>query len=190
MHARVHSLKEYTKQLSPVSNDCAWIYELVSSDAIATDKVDPVYQVRVYYKDAKDASTTRVKDFGTGRSALLDLKRCLTSTHVRAVILSHRESSQVSPEVLDLLWTTFSLEVSFLRQHFDYKEFRDETSCPETIRDRRKKEDGLNEDYWTYGGRWNPIRLPSETQASILRLSVDSECLSVCHKESIGRWLL
>jgi hypothetical protein len=41
------SLKEYTKAHLVSSNDCAWLYELVSSDAIS-------------------ASTTTTKDFGTG----------------------------------------------------------------------------------------------------------------------------
>lgn len=190
VNAQLQSLQKYTKARSVSSNDCAWLYELLSSDAISADKVDPIYQVRVYYKEPRDVSTTTTKDFGTGKSALLDLERCLASTHVRAVILCHRDSSRVDPEILDLLWTKFTLEVSFMRHHFDYKEFRDETGCPEMTRNRLEEEDGLIEDYWAFGGRWNPIRLPSETRASILRLSVDSECLSVCYRDSIGKWLL
>jgi hypothetical protein len=93
----------------------------------------------------------------------------------------------VHPEILDLLWTKFKLEVSFMRHHFDYKEFINETGCPRMIRDRLEEENGLIEDVWTLGGRWNPIRLPSETHASILRLSVDSKCLSVCCRDGTGR---
>ncbi|MCJ1437973.1 hypothetical protein MMC27_007360 [Xylographa pallens] len=73
-----------------------------------------------------------------------------------------------------------------MRHHFEYKEFRDEPGCPARIRNCLKEEESEIEDYWTFGGRWNPIRLPSETRASTLRLSVDSECLSVCRKGDIG----
>lgn len=187
VNAQLPSLKEYTKARSASSNDCAWLHELVSSNAISAGKVGPRYLVRVYYKETRDASTTTPKDFGTGSFALLDLKHCLASKHVHAVILCHRDSSRVDPEILDLLWTKFKLEVSFMRHHFDYKEFRDETCCPGMIRNRLEEEDGHIEDSWTFGGRWNPIRLPSETRASILRLSVDSECLSVCCRGGIGK---
>lgn len=185
--AQWQSLQEYTKTRSVSSNDCAWLYELLSSDAISTGKVDPTYQVRVYYKETRYASTTATKDFGTGNLALIKLERCLATTHVRAVVLCHRDSSRVDPRILDLLWTKFSLEVSFMRHHFDYKKFRDETGCPEMIRNLLEDEERVVEDDWTFGGRWNPIRLPSETRESILRLSVDSECLSVCHRDSVGK---
>ena len=188
--ARFQGLQEYTKAHSVSSNDCAWLYELLSSGAISEGEVDPLYQVRVHYKESRDAATTTTKDFGTGETALYDLEHCLASTHVRAVILCHRDSTQVDPRILDLLWTKFGLEVSFMRHHFDYKEFRDETGCPEMIHSYLKKEKGVIEDYWTFGGRWNPVRLPSETRASILRCSVDSECLSVCHRDGTGKWLL
>ena len=186
----MQSLQEYTKARSVSSNDCAWLYEVLSSDAISAGKVDPIYHVRVYYKEPRDASTTTTKDFGTGTSALLDLERCLASTQVRAVILCHRDSSRVDPRILNLLWTKFTLEVSFMRHHFDYRKFRDETGCPEMIHNRLEEEGRIGEDYWTFGGRWNPIQLPSETRGSILRLSVDSECLSICYRDSISKWLL
>jgi hypothetical protein len=92
----------------------------------------------------------------------------------------------VHPEILDLLWTKFKLEVPFMRHHFDYKEFRDEIGCPGMIR-YRLEEEGWDEDLWTFGGRWNPICLPSETSGSILCLSVDSECLSVCCRGGVGK---
>lgn len=180
------NLKEYENEHSASSNDCAWLHELVSSDAISAGKVSPKYLVRVYYKETGDAPTATAKDFGTGPFALLDLKHCLASQHVCAVILCHRESSQVHPEILDLLWTKFKLEVSFMRHHFDYKEFRDEIGCPGMIR-YRLREEGWDEDLWTFGGRWNSIHLPSETRGSMLRLSVDSECLSVCCRGGVGK---
>ena len=74
-----------------------------------------------------------------------------------------------------------------MRHHFDYKQFRDEPGCPEVIRNRLEEESQGNEDYWTFGGRWNPVRLPSETRASTLRLSIDSECLSVSCRGGIGK---
>ena len=180
------SLKEYTRAHSASSNDCEWLYELVSSDAISGGRISPEYLVRVCYKETEAASDTKTKDFGTGSFALIDLNYHLASKHIRAVILCHRDSSQVDPEILNLLWTKFKLEVSFMRYHFDYKEFRDEPGCPRVIRDRLEEEDDINEGYWTFGGRWNPIRLPSETYASTLRLSVDLECLSVCCRSGIG----
>lgn len=180
------SLKEYTQAHSASSNDCDWLHALVSSDSILAGKVSPAYLVRVYYKDQRDATATITKDFGTGSFALLELNSCLASKHVRAVVLCHRDSSQVDPEILDLLWTKLKLEVPFMRQHFDYKEFRDELACPRVIRDHLDKEAEWNENYWTFGGRWNLVRLPSETRASVLRLSVDSECLSVCCRSDIG----
>lgn len=186
VNAQWLSLKEYTKAHSASSNDCDWLHAIVSSDAISAGQISPSYLVRVYYKETRAASTTATKDFGTGSSALLNLKKCLASKYVRAVILCHRDSSQVDPKILDLLWTKFKLEVSFMRHHFDYKGFRDEPGCPHVIRNHLKAEDDLREDRWTFGGRWNPIRLPSETRASILRLSVDSECLSVCCRGGIG----
>ena len=73
-----------------------------------------------------------------------------------------------------------------MRHHFDYKESRDEPGCPGVIRNRLQEDDGLNEDHWTFCGRWSPIRPQSETLASILRLSVDSGCLSVCCRGGIG----
>ena len=187
VNAQGPSLKEYTKARSASSNDCDWLRELLSSDAVSAGQISPEYMVRVYYKETRAASTTTTKDFGTGASALLNLKYCFALKYVRAVILCHRDSSRVDPEILDLLWTKFKLELSFLRHHFDYKEFRNEPGCPRMIRDRLKKEDDLNEDHWSFGGRWNPIRIPSETRASILRLSVDSECLSVCCRGGIGK---
>jgi hypothetical protein len=186
-NAELASLKEYTQERLVSSNDCAWLYELVSFNAISTGKVSPRYLVRVYYKETKEASATTTKDFGTGSFALLELKNCLESKHIRAVILCHRDSSQVDPRILDLLWIKFKLEVSFMRHHFDYKEFRDEIGCPGMIRNRLEEEYDMVEDFWTFGGRWNPIRLPSETCASKLRLSVDSECLSICYRSSVGK---
>lgn len=186
VNAHWPSLKEYTEAHSALWNDCDWLHEIVSSGAISTGKISPKYLVRVYYKETGAALTTITKDFGTGSFALLNLQKTLASKHVLAVILCHRDSSQVDPDVLDLLWTKFKLEVSFMRYHFDYKEFRDEPGCPEVIRNHLKMEDGLTEDARTFGGRWNPIRLPSETRASILRLSVGSECLSVCCRGGTG----
>jgi len=43
------------------------------------------------------------KDFGAGSGDLLRLKDFLASKHVRAVILSYRDSSRVDPEILNLL---------------------------------------------------------------------------------------
>lgn len=180
-NAQRPSLKEYTKERSASSNDCEWLHELVSSDA---GKSSPNYLVRVYYKETKAASTTTTRDFGTGAFAKLDLRHCFASKYVRAVTLCHRDSSYVDPEILDLLWSTFDLEVSFMRHHLDYKGFRYETGCPGMIRRTLEEESDRIEDYWAFGGRWNPIRLPSETCASILRLSVGSECLSVCCRSS------
>jgi len=74
-----------------------------------------------------------------------------------------------------------------MRHYFDYKDFRYESGCPRRIRSLLEGEDDNVEDSWTFGGRWNSIRLPSETQASFLQLSVDSECLSVCHKCDVGK---
>ena len=180
------SLKEHTEALSALSNDCEWLHGLVSSDALSSGQVSPEYLVRVYYKETEAASDTKTKDFGTGSFALVDLNYHLASKHIRAVIVCHRDSSQVHPEILDLLWTKLKLEVSFMRQHFDYKEFRDEPGCPVVVRNRLEEDQHLPENFRTFRGRWNPIRLPSETHASILRLSVDSECLSVCCRGGIG----
>lgn len=69
---------------------------------LATDKVSPLYLVRVYYKETKDASTTTTTDFGIGPVALDELKICLASKYIRAVVLCHKESSRVDPEILDL----------------------------------------------------------------------------------------
>ena len=54
----------------------------------------------------------------------------------------------MDPEILNLLWMKFELEVSFLRHYFDYKEFRDEPGCPRKILSRLKEEEenSLNED--------------------------------------------
>ena len=183
-------LKEYTRAHSMSSNDCAWFHELLSSDAISTGRIDPEYLVRVDYKETKDASTTTTKVFTIGLSTPLDLKNFLALNNVLAVTLCYKDSSRVDPEIFDLLWTKFKLDVSFMRHHFDYKEFRDESGCPEKILDHLREEDDENEDYWTFGGRWNPIQLPSETRASILHLNVDLECLSVWSKDSIGLLLL
>ena len=181
------NLKEYTRVHLASSNDCEWLHEVVSSDAISAGRISPQYLVRVYYKETEAASNTKTKDFGTGSFALVDLNYHLASKHIRAVILCHRNSSQVDPDILNLLWARFKLEVSFMRQHLDYKEFRDEPGCPQVIRNRLREEDSMHENFWTFGGRWNPIRLPSETHASILRLSVDSECLSVCCRDGVGK---
>ena len=54
------------------------------------------------------------------------------------------------------------------------------------IRNLLEEESHLNEAYWTFGGRWNLVRLPSEKRASILRLSIDSERLSVSCRGGIG----
>ncbi|PVH94179.1 hypothetical protein DM02DRAFT_676378 [Periconia macrospinosa] len=185
VNAREQNLQQYLKAHSNSSNDCAWLYELLSSAAISAEKVDPIYHVKLHYQDRGDPAATTTKDFRSGNFALLDLENCLASTHLRAVILCHRDSSRVDPKIVNLLWTTFRIDVSFMRHHFDYKNFRYEKGCPKMIRSRLEEESGLVEDYWTFGGRWNPIRLPSETQASILRLSVDSECLSICHRDSV-----
>ena len=186
VNAQWPSLKEYTRAHSASSNDCAWLHEVVSSGAISEGKISSKYMVRVYYKETRAASITTTEMFGTGSTAVQDLKHCFASNYVQAVILCHRDSSRVDPEVLDLLWTKFKLEVSFMRHHFDYKEFGLEQGCPGVIRKCLEKEVKLSEDSWTLTGRWNPVRLPSETRASILRLSIDSECLSVCCRGGVG----
>jgi len=182
--AQWRSLKDFTEAHSASSNDCDWLHEFVSSDAVSTGGIGPKYLLRVHYKETRDASATITEDFRPGSCALL--KRCLDSKYIRAVILCHRDSSQVDPAILDLLWNEFKLEVSFMRHHFDYKEIRDESGCPEGIGNRLRKEDGLIVSSSSFGGHWNPIRLPSETRASVLRLTVDSECLSVCCRGGIG----
>ena len=184
VNAQQPSLKEYTKAHSASSNDCEWLHELVSADA---GKIRPDYLVRVYYRETKAASTTTIRDFWPGSSAYFDLQYCLASKYVRAVTVCHRDSSRVDPEILDLLWSTYGLKVSFMRHHFDYKEFKDEPGCPQMIRRRLEDESVQKEDSWTFGGRWNPVRLPSETRAAILRLSVASECLSVCWADGVGK---
>lgn len=100
-NVQMQNLREYTKARSTSSKDCAWLYELLSSDAISAGKVNPMYKVRVYYKEPRDASTTTTKDFGSEASALLGLKYCLALTNVCAVILCHRDSSRVDPRILD-----------------------------------------------------------------------------------------
>jgi hypothetical protein len=182
--AQLLSLKDYTRVRSASSNDCDWLHELLSSDMISAGEISPEYLVRVYYNEARDALTIDAKDFGAASGDLLRLKDFLASKHVCAVVLSYRDSSRVDREILNLLWTTFELEIAFMRHHFHYKGFRYEPGCPRRI---RSGEDDNVEDSWTFGGRWNPIRLPSETHASLLRLSVDSECLSVCHKSDVGK---
>lgn len=182
------SLIEYTRRAYESSNDCAWVHEFVSSDATSAGRVGLRYMVRVFYKEISDATITTIKDFGTSHSELLNLSYFLASKHIHAVILCHRDSSQVSPEIVALLWTKFKLKMSFIRHHFDYKDFRHETGCSRIIRDHLEKEEQIPEDYWTFSGRWNPIELPSEMRASILRLSVDSECLSVCCSDDISRF--
>ncbi len=92
--AQWRNLKEYTKAHSVSSNDCKWLHELVSSDAISKNRISPEYLLRVLYKMTKDASATITEDFGTGSAALLALKNRLASKYVRAVILCHRDSSQ------------------------------------------------------------------------------------------------
>ena len=186
VNAHWPSLKEYTKAHSALGNDCYWLHEFVSSDAISAGRISPKYLVRVCYKETEAASRTFTQEFGTGSFALLNLQKILAEKHVLAVILCHRDSTQVDPNVLNILWTKYKLEVSFMRHHFDYKEFREEPGCPEEIRSHLKVENDVVEDYWNFGGRWNPIRLPSETRASKLRLSVGSECLSVCCRGGIG----
>lgn len=178
------SLEEYTRMHSASSNDCDWLHELVSSDA---GQASPNYLVRVKYKEAEAASNTITRDFGTAAVAKSDLRDCLVSKDVRAVTSCHRDSSQVDLEILDLLWSTFGLEVSFMRHHFDYKEFRDEPGCSGVFHKRLEEDSNRNEDNRTFGGRWNPIRLPSETCGSILRLSVGSDCLSVCRRKGVGK---
>ena len=109
-------------------------------NAIPAGKTIPRYLVRVCYKNTQAASTTITKNFGTGLFAVLDLRHCLASKCVRAVILCHRDSFQVDPEILDLVWCKFKLEVSFMRHHFDYKQFRDEPGCPEVFRNRLEED--------------------------------------------------
>lgn len=91
INAQVQNLQEYAKARLSSSNDCAWLYEFLSSDAISAGKVDSLYHVRVYYKELRDTSIAFTKDFEPGE--FLSLERCLTSTHVRAVLLCHRDSS-------------------------------------------------------------------------------------------------
>ncbi|MCJ1430651.1 hypothetical protein MMC27_000001, partial [Xylographa pallens] len=80
-NAQRPSLKEYTKAHSASSNDCDWLHEIVSSDAILTGKINPKYSVRVYYKETEAASTSTTKDFETGSSALLNLQKTLDSKY-------------------------------------------------------------------------------------------------------------
>ena len=184
------TLREYTKLQSASSNDCYWLYEFLSSGAISAGRVEPLYLVRVYYKDPRRVSIATSKDFGIGEAAMLELEHFLVSADVCGVILCHRDSSQVDPKILEFFWTKFSLDVSFMRHHFDYKEFREEKGCPEKISSHLKEEDTWIEDAWTLGGRWNPVRLPSETHASVLRLSMSYECLSIFSNGNAGRSLL
>jgi hypothetical protein len=181
------SLREYTRAHTAKSNDCAWLHQFVAFDAISNNIVEPLYQVRVYYQGSKSKPTIFIQDFNSTPSDRHDLKRCLISKYIRAVILRHRDSSQVDPHLIDLLWSELDLEISFLRHHFDYKNFRYEKGCPTLISKLIEHEDSRDEDYWTWSGRWNPIRLPSETCASVLRLTLDSECLSVSCKGGVGK---
>jgi hypothetical protein len=179
------SLTEYRRTHSTSSNDCDWLHEITSSDAISAGKISSKYVIKVYYKETEAASIIIVKDFEMKSVALLNLQKTLNSKYVRALILCHRDSSQVNSNVLDLLWTKCKLDVSFMRHHFDYREFRNESNCLEVIRDRLIEEYEMSKDYWIFDDRWNPIRLSSETRNFILRLSIDSKCLSVCCKDDV-----
>ena len=103
VNAQLPSLEEYTRAHSASSNDCDWLLQLVSSDALSAGRISPRYLVRVYYNETEAASTTTTKDFGPGAFALLDLRHFLNTKYVRAVTLCHRDSSQVDPKILDLV---------------------------------------------------------------------------------------
>lgn len=187
LDSRSLSLKEYSRAHSEELQHSYWIHQLVCSDAISTGRIKPGYLVRVHYQDTKSASNTTREDFGTGADALEDLKTCFRFKYVKAVALCHRDSSHIDPEILELLWATLHVDVPFLRHHLDYKSFRCEPGCPDSIQKRLTEEEKLSEDAWTLGGRWDPISFPSETQDCVLRLSIDSGCLPLCHSDGIGR---
>ena len=107
------SLADHTNTSRPCSNDYEWLYRLVYLDGIAEGEVITAYLAQVMYTET-NTTTTVTKDFGIGEFALRDLKKSLSTACVRVVVVCHRDSSQVNPEILNLLWGRFRLETSFL----------------------------------------------------------------------------
>ena len=121
------SLVEHTRSHYSSSNDQVWLHHLLSSDAIAQGRVRSKCVVQVHYQESDCTTSTKVEQFGPEPFDLWSLIHCLASKYVRGVL--HRDSSEVDPLIIDLLWNHLDLEIPFLRQHFDYKQFRHEKDC-------------------------------------------------------------
>ncbi|KAK6537891.1 hypothetical protein TWF694_010789 [Orbilia ellipsospora] len=181
------SLEDFTKEHAHSSNDCLWMYELLLSAAKAEN---PTYHIQVLYHKRGGDLTLTTAIFESGKFPMRDLEVYLASVDLRAVILCHRESSRIDPQVFNILWANLGIDVPSMRLHFDYKRFRYEKGCSEVIQKHLKEEQGKIEEMWRFGGRWNPIRLPSESRNSILRLGIDSECLSVYSRKGVSKEIL
>jgi hypothetical protein len=103
----------------------------------------------------------------------------------KAVILCHESSSSVDRDMVDIMGSTFNIDLSFLRQHLDYKSLVFERACPNSIVKQFWEDFESPSKDWKVITRWNPVRLPSESK-SFLRLQLEDDCISIQVQESTG----
>ena len=142
-----------------------------------SDNMDTL--IRVYSTNHTGAIV--MEDFQAAHYDLNELKAKLSQGEdVCAVILCHRSSCRVDRDMVRALSSSFDLDVSFLRQHFDHKDFYREDGCPQGILDEVREDNRrirVNSRRKP-GARWNPVRLPSESSDQFLRLSLEQDYVS------------
>lgn len=174
------------------SNDYAWLYDYLQYQPVSGE--DPVTVRLLWADDRATESAFRSETVPVtqkGRSRLNSVLFRDTSS-LRAVVLCHGQSADVDRKLLALLAERLELEPAFIRQHLDYKNFHLERNCRAEMAQHFQTE--LME-YATYGDekytmRWNPVRLPSESSGTVLKLCIEDDCMSFCLRYDIGLYHL
>jgi hypothetical protein len=183
----INEFRDHIRKTRVRSNDHKWLDIFLAKPSYPRFRGSSTF-VRVYYSEngiVKMTDTRAVNyDPAELKATLLARKQ-----DIRAIALCHESSSSVDRDMVDILASTFEVDTQFLRQHFDYKEFQFEPECPVKLKTKLMEEQKPSVRAWEMTGRWNPVRLPSESSGRFLRLQLEEDCVSIQSDRSTGMLL-
>ena len=165
------------------SNDNAWLYEYLKPRQAQSE--DPVTLHLFWAKNTEKESSLRRESIPITRQGKTVLSHRLDGDRsaLRAVVLSHGQSADVNGQLVTILTEKLELGSTFVRQHLDYKNFRDERNCQDALqRLLRKDTSGTSE----FKMRWKPVRLPSESCGKAVKIGMGDDCMSFCLSKDTG----
>ena len=126
---------------------------------------------RVYFRDS--ASISEFCDYDRHVESVKQLEKDLYSRaeNVNAVILYCSSNTTVSVGMVDVIASFLDLDMSFMRRHFDHRDYDDERSRV-----------GPSE-----RARWIDRTLRSDPSKKAHHFTFGGDCVSLCLRDTLGR---